>query len=777
MDTKEKAWQYLIDVVFNNQKEVPIECVSEFRKLAELHNLDYYCDYLRNKPLPEKLKEDPWEWKYLEDSSKVLPDNVQIVVLKGAAARDMDLYEIPSLRESVDLDIYIPKIEDFKKQKEFIECLSNLNKIKPTLTWNEDLKKFKTFVALAEGHDVDVHFDIFYHGEYKTSLLTNPSTYYEKLLKGVVERVVSYRNLKNVKKLCTEDFWFYSVFHFLKHFPFVNLASILDSFLILKENKTTLEKLKQHAINTDQLYIYNLGVYLLSQLSSGIKESPKVNIIEKKIFKIERIIDPAGYGIVNQFLTRFSKEAIATNGNLILSSISGLLHLTINKLILTSFDNETFTFRGFSNSINKLLYLFTKIKNSLKRVCFKLAVTNTQNLPATKIIPSKKQFLSLQIENMQLTFNIPEEFSEDLKKIWKGYVVNNHLNEYINIERVISNYQAEVDLQITYSKNNLYLKLPNSSYGKSDLKSGGNFIATSFWDVRTFALFLFRAMTFERDDMLLVHAGAVKFSNETLIFPGESSTGKSTFFSILIESGASGINDDTVLLKKEEDIWYACPTPFMSKYTEPIICEKSKLTGILELIKVCGGHGINQIETDYSLALLMHNSIGGFIIDDNGFLSSKIAEKVLDISRQIKLRAQIKYAIDDQDVLLKLINNWLIEPNKTLKHGADLKRVIEFRGISMEPTFKNGDVLLTEEIYPEDLKIKDIIGFRNGSSEMPTIHRIKYLIKHKEQVTVITKGDNCIYDDSPNMFKANKKLLKIVKKFDISKNISLTQQH
>ena len=104
---EQRAWQYLIDVVFNDKKDVPIEFVREFRRLAEIHNLNYYCDFLRDKTLPDSLIQDPWEWKHLEKLSKILPESLEVLVLKGAAARDMDLYSIPSLRKSCDLDIFI----------------------------------------------------------------------------------------------------------------------------------------------------------------------------------------------------------------------------------------------------------------------------------------------------------------------------------------------------------------------------------------------------------------------------------------------------------------------------------------------------------------------------------------------------------------------------------------------------------------------------------------------------------------------------------------------
>ena len=83
----------------------------------------------------------------------------------------------------------------------------------------------------------------------------------------------------------------------------------------------------------------------------------------------------------------------------------------------------------------------------------------------------------------------------------------------------------------------------------------------------------------------------------------------------------------------------------------------------------------------------------------------------------------------------------------------------------MEPAFRHGDILKVEEVYPEKLKPKDIVGFKKESGTMPIIHRAKYLIKHKDRVTIITKGDNSIYEDKPVAFKSNDKILKITGKY------------
>lgn len=770
----DKAWQCLIDVICNNQKEVPIECVSEFRKLAKIHKVEDYCDYLRDKTLPDTLLQDPWEWKYLEDLSKVLPDNVQIIVLKGAAARDMDLYPLPALRKSVDLDIFVYGLSKEQEKMEFINHLVKNKKLEVASNWNKILQKENIVLGNHNENLIDIHFELFQVCGNLYKWNTKIKRQERKLQEHILSRSYSYRNLNNIRKMNYEDFFLYNTFNYLKEFPFSSLSLMLDCCLILKNNKTTLEKLEKHARETKQLYLYNIGTFILSQLDENIK-AKNINWPEKKLFSINKAQSPDLYGLRSLITDRLSKYLLITNCNWPVSIFLGLLHIIKYNVILSSIEENPFTQKSISNFITKILYTCSKFKNRLKKLCLQAAGTYSRQDNNPNIVTTEKKLISVQLEDLKLTFSAPIEFHNNLNRIWKGFLTDDHSNNKIEVEKITAEETKYTNLELTYSNNLIYLESANGLQGKANFSSLGTIHANNFWDVRSFALCLFRAMTFERKDLLLVHAGAANIKSEGIIFPGESSTGKSTFFNLLTRFGANGINDDTVLLKKEDNIWYVYPTPFMSKNTEPIICEKSKLTRIIELIKVCGGHEISQIETDYSLALLMHNSLGGFTIDDNGYLTSKIAEKTLDISKQIKSSAKIKYSLEDKDILYKLINDWLSNPDKILKHRSDLKRVIEFRGISMEPTLKHGDILLTDEIYPGDLKVRDIIGFRNGSSEMPTIHRIMYLIRHKDQTTIITKGDNCIYDDSPNTFKANKKLLKIVKKFDISKNISLTQ--
>ena len=766
METQNKAWQCLIDVAFNDKKDVPIEYIAEFRKLAALHNLEDYCDYLRDKPLPEKLKEDPWEWKYLEELEKVLPQGVQILVLKGGAARDMNLYPLPSLRKSCDLDIFFSRFETYNEQKEFVEYLGKKNIIELTETnWQKRLKELGTLVVKSDGNDIDVHFNLFFQVGNLSNIFPKTTKYQRELESGITQRAVPYRRLKNIKKMLPEDFWLYSVFHFLKHFPIINLASILDPYLLLKKDKISLDKLKVHAIETNQLFIYNIGVYLLSQINPSHFQDYKLDLLHKKIFKLKRIIEPANYGIKHNFLSYYSKEAVFTTGNILLSVVTGLTQLLITRLILGSFGENIFSKTGISNLITKILYTNTRIKNYLKYLCLKTAGINNK-VPDINIevIKTDKELISIKLNALQLTFEIPLEFSPDLKKVWSGFLTEEHLSEKIVVEKISTQNDDSLVPNLTFSEDSIFVKLQNYSYGKAKSNSSGSFFARGFWDVRTFTLCLFRAMTFEKEDLLLVHAGGGKLKDKTLIFPGGSSAGKTTFFNLLAKNGVGGINDDTILLKKENNTWYAYPTPFMSRNQEAVTCEKSRLDGLINLVKVTGGHELKPIDLAYNLANLLNNSISDFIIDDSGFIKAKLAHKISNLAKQIIYSAEIKFSLNDNDKLLGLINKWLDNPNYNFKHGHTLHRLIEYRGKSMRTTFNDGDILIVKEVSPENLNKNDIICFTTDKNNCPLTHRVRFLIRHKERTTIITKGDKNIYYDLPSIFTSNQKLLKVVKK-------------
>lgn len=762
MNSEKEAWQYLIDVVFNGSKDVPIELVSDFRKLASVHQLELYCDFLRGKRLPSSLKNDPWEWAWLKDLSNILPKDIKVLVLKGAAGRDLDLYQVPLLRQTSDVDIFIYGLDNYGEQKSFISHLLNNLQISLLEGWKKYLKKLGIVVAKIKNNTIDIHFNLFSPLGNTRNPPVGSSKRNKELEDEIMQRSFPFRSLKNVFKMSYEDFWLYNIFHFVKNYPIVNLGAILDSFLLLKENKTTTEKLQKHAEETKQQFLCNAGLLLLAQLSNEFASyKSTTNCLEKEVFRIEKINSLNKYNFRNRILTEFVKGYISAQGNLIFSFIHGAIYLILNNLFST--DEKLFSLTSFSNTFNKTLYTYTKLKNFLKRSCLKLAGISTTSLKENlSIIQSKKRLITLGFEQLKLTFLVPLEFYSDLERMWKDFLDENHQSDFITIERLEDRNQISNSIEMVLSDNLVYVKLANGSYGKASLSGSGTFYAKQFWDVRTFALFVFRAITFEKETLLLVHSGAVNIKNQTLIFPAGSSAGKTTFFNILVKNGAIPINDDTILLKEEDDFWYVCPTPFRSRNQESITSKKYKLDGIIDLVKVTGGHEIIPLDEDYAGAVLLNNSLGDFITDDAGFITSKVSRKVLAITKQLKYLARVKFSIEEENILLDLFHKSLVETVNDYKHGSRLLRLIEYRGRSMEPTFKDGDIFAVEEVYPHELRPKDVICYTDGSSSFPVIHRVKYLIKNKSYTTVITKGDNKVFEDPPELFKRTDKVLRVI---------------
>lgn len=67
---------------------------------------------------------------------------------------------------------------------------------------------------------------------------------------------------------------------------------------------------------------------------------------------------------------------------------------------------------------------------------------------------------------------------------------------------------------------------------------------------------------------------------------------------------------------------------------------------------------------------------------------------------------------------------------------------------SMEPTIKTGSLIITKEVSTKDIKINDIITFRNNYTENLTTHRVKGII-NDDSIKFITQGDaNNIKDPS-----------------------------
>lgn len=759
-ENKEIAWKYLIDLIFKSEKEISIEIIQDFKELSRSLSVDEYCDFLREKPFPETLREESWERSFLNSLSEVIPNWLRVLVLKGAAARDMELYAFPLLRKSTDLDLFIYKLDDFESQKNFICSLERSGLITPCNGWQKRLKKLSNIIATFEDRTIDIHFNLF-------SPIGNFTYYPERvkkrfalLEKEIIQRSYSYNSLKNICKMSTEDFWFYNSFNIFKDYPAYSFKLLLDLFLTLSTNKTTIEKLEEHAKKTGQTNIFKNSLLMLNQFTES----------NSKDFRVKAILYSNRYSIKDRLINSFSVARLLSNNSPIVYFYILITYFICNQLFSRSIEEDFSLPRAISNFLTKTTYQLSKFKNFLKGMCLKaLPKLGSEDTIPQELhkIESQRELLSIKLEEMIITFELPIDFYNELANMFEYYQTKEHKESKIIVEKVYDNEEPLLTYQACiFSEDNFYFRFSKNRYGKCNLNSNGILFTSNPWDVRAFANYLFRAISFKTSDKLLVHAGCIAGKNDNaIIFPGKSTTGKSTFYNILLANNPTfiGIGDDTILLKKEEDTWYAYPTPFISNKPNSFSSRKYKLSTILDIIKVTGGHEIINIDLNHSLAILINNSIAGFTIDDGRLIEHEIVKKIIDISKQINHHAKIKFSIKETEKLSNMFSDWLKDQNKVFKYGNELKRLLLLQGNSMQPILKDGDILVVDEIKPNDLKPKDIICFQ-GELKIPTAHRIKHLIKHGSETTIITKGDNNIFDDTPRTFKNNKKVLKVLNK-------------
>lgn len=71
------------------------------------------------------------------------------------------------------------------------------------------------------------------------------------------------------------------------------------------------------------------------------------------------------------------------------------------------------------------------------------------------------------------------------------------------------------------------------------------------------------------------------------------------------------------------------------------------------------------------------------------------------------------------------------------------------KGKSMKPFFKEGDILVYQEIDKNNILKNDVIVFKRNKSSEPVVHRIVEVKKSNNERIFITKGDNAKYSDKP----------------------------
>ena len=91
-----------------------------------------------------------------------------------------------------------------------------------------------------------------------------------------------------------------------------------------------------------------------------------------------------------------------------------------------------------------------------------------------------------------------------------------------------------------------------------------------------------------------------------------------------------------------------------------------------------------------------------------------------------------------------LIVQSIVKPNKTPSFFG-IKTFVIVSG-SMEPILNIGDVILVKDIQEDDIKINDIISYREGQSIVT--HRVIDIEENENEKKFITKGDNNNVKDS-----------------------------
>lgn len=91
---------------------------------------------------------------------------------------------------------------------------------------------------------------------------------------------------------------------------------------------------------------------------------------------------------------------------------------------------------------------------------------------------------------------------------------------------------------------------------------------------------------------------------------------------------------------------------------------------------------------------------------------------------------------------------------QVIKNPTDTAQLFGYRCFSvasgsMEPTLQIGDLIITKEKSKKDIKVGDIISFKDGDSTIT--HRVIKVISQNGEILYQTKGDNNNVSDEKNI--------------------------
>src|SRR4030043_77348 len=75
--------------------------------------------------------------------------------------------------------------------------------------------------------------------------------------------------------------------------------------------------------------------------------------------------------------------------------------------------------------------------------------------------------------------------------------------------------------------------------------------------------------------------------------------------------------------------------------------------------------------------------------------------------------------------------------------------IVMMEGISMQPTYYEGDLLLLKRIPTTDIKVGDVVVYRRSTSSLLIVHRVVAERLRNDELYFTTKGDNNLSNPFP----------------------------
>lgn len=122
------------------------------------------------------------------------------------------------------------------------------------------------------------------------------------------------------------------------------------------------------------------------------------------------------------------------------------------------------------------------------------------------------------------------------------------------------------------------------------------------------------------------------------------------------------------------------------------------------------------------------------------------------IEQRKKRKRILKLFIYSLIAFILICNVYLIL--QVIKNPTDTAQLFGYRCFSvasgsMEPTLQIGDLIITKEKSKKDIKVGDIISFKDGDSTIT--HRVIKVISQNGKILYQTKGDNNNVSDEKNI--------------------------